>query len=678
MNNNGNINAYFNAKWNIEICKSGENGVYSHFPLGEDLKNNMILDQWLNGLTYLLSPSGGAIRQHSDGLSFSAITRGTMHVGAGQNEPAYNQTGLFIPIKSTNYIRPFFNQCTGIYYPESGMALFSRKYDFGIETGIVTYAEAGFRPDIANALPTGKINQLWSRFVFTAETGVSGYIYANSGENITGMDLSGVFVQSSRYDIPKHTSSIYSGFSGIPSFNLGWRYVWPESSGMFLINESGNTTGFVYSPTNITELVTGFISGYLSGGFFYPFTLSNYPSESSGLSGIYLQDEIVQTIYYPSGGNFSGFDNFTGKYFNLQSGYVHTGFNIGYQTYGSGFRPTNGTLTGSMTGIIGSRNILKLDGYITGTVGYRNIVYPITLTTGEFLKLRYDTYMRIPAIVDPIPITGNNIVYGEFNGSGQLKLIGQMKEIFGSLDGDGKVTQGNGAWWPIHKTNWRDLPSWQRDDTPYPNSHLSALMLASGIVIGGIGFNTGFPPINSGIPILTTWLDDEIRAESDLDPLIGTCSGGFPPGPRNYYEPKWFSSAGLTSFTSWPLYSKNNLLVHNYTAQNNPTGIWPNNIDIQMIFAGQYPNRDTGINGFLICKQSDGLITESRSYTDVQGRTFGNWQHVKPTIYENTGAFIDCRLQRNYSAWYYKFDNTQIKYEDQIINLYLNFSINRS
>jgi hypothetical protein len=203
-------------------------------------------------------------------------------------------------------------------------------------------------------------------------------------------------------------------------------------------------------------------------------------------------------------------------------------------------------------------------------------------------------------------------------------------------------------------------------------------MLASGIVIGGIGFNTGFPPINSGIPILTTWLDDEIRAESDLDPLIGTCSGGFPPGPRNYYEPKWFSSAGLTSFTSWPLYSKNNLLVHNYTAQNNPTGIWPNNIDIQMIFAGQYPNRDTGINGFLICKQSDGLITESRSYTDVQGRTFGNWQHVKPTIYENTGAFIDCRLQRNYSAWYYKFDNTQIKYEDQIINLYLNFSINRS
>jgi hypothetical protein len=682
--NGTNINTYFGAKWNVEICTSGVNGIESKYPLGKDLKNNMILDNWIQSLIYLFSPSGGNINQYCDGLSFAAITNGEMHIGSGTGIPKYSQTGLNNAIKKTSFIRPFFNQCTGIYYPESGMAVFSRKYDFDLETGKAIYSEAGFRPFIANALPVGKKNHLWSRFLFTAETGVSGYIYANSGSSITGMDLSGVFAEFQRYDIPKHTSSIYRGFSGIPSFDLGWRYVWPENSGMFLINDSGNTTGFVHSPTNITELVTGFISGYLSGGNFYPFTLSNYPNESSGLSGIYLQDEIIQTIYYPSGGNFSGFNDFTGKYFSPQSGFIYSGFDIGYQTYGSGFRPTNGALTGSMTGIIGSRNILKLDGYITGTVGYKNIPYPITLTTGEFLKLRYDTYIQVPAIVNPVAVTGQDIIHGEFNASGQIKLVGQMQQIFGSIDSDGKITEGYGMWWPVHKTLHKNFNSQQSIDSPYPNSHLSALMIKSGFTTGIWEFNKTFPPINSGIPIISLELDDERQFCSD-SLLLGECSGanlyttyyGLPTGIRQHREKFYYSYLGLSTRPSWPYYAHNTLMVVNYNAPNNATAQWPSGINFHMIFPGAYPNKDTGIGGFIICKADETNAGCGRSITDLAGNVWGPNVYKKPNVYENINAYLDCGIQRQYAAWYYKFDTPQIKYEDQMINLFLTFSLGR-
>jgi hypothetical protein len=674
--NTANINTYFGAKWNIEVCKSGENGIESYFPLGEKLKNNMILDHWLESLIYLYSPSGGAVKAYCDnGLSLAGITRGAMHIGAGSIPPNYQQTGLQIPLKSTSYIRPFFNQCTGIYYPESGMAVISKNYDFGIENNIVTYSEAGFRPGIADALPTGKRNWLWSRFVFTKETGVSGYIYANSGSmGITGMDLSGVFVDNNQYDLRKPTDPLYNGLSGLPSFELGWRYNWPENSGMFLIDQSGSTTGFVYNPKNITELVTGFISGYLSGGNFYPFTLSSYPAESSGLSGIYLQDGITNTLYFSSGG-FNEFSGFTGKYFNTSSGFQYTGFDQGYSLYGSGFYPTSGILTGSMTGIIGSRNVLKLDGYITGTIGFKNITNPITLSTGEFLKLRYDVYMQIPAIVNPILVTGDDITHGEFNGSGQLKLIGKQTSMFGTIDGDGKVTPGIGIWWPLHRTNYSKYSRSQWDNLAEPNAHLSALMVASGVSGGGVNFNDSFPETNTTSPIVSAQLDDEIRFCDTLEPKIGDCGTGL--NKRSYFEKRYYSSKGLMQSPSWPLYSHSGVRVYNYIAHNRPSAIWPKSIDIQMIFPGPYPNQDTGINGFSICGASEGTVCGGRTIADGQGNAYRPEQYIKPTLYENTGAYLDCGLTLPYSAWYYKFNNPQMKYEDQIINLYLTFSLDR-
>lgn len=670
--NKANINTYFGAKWNVQVCKFGDNGLEYHYPLGENLKNNMILDHWLEGLTYLYSPSGGAVKEYcNNGLSLAGITRGTMHIGAGSIAPAYNQTGLQTPLKSTSYIRPFFNQCTGIYYPESGMAVFSRNYDFGIENSTVTYAEAGFRPGIADSLPTGKRNWLWSRFVFTQETGVSGYIYANSGiDGITGMDLSGIFLNTTQYDLRKTNDPLYSGFSGLSSFDLGWRYNWPENSGMFLLNQSGNTTGFVYSPKNITQLVTGFISGYLSGGSFYPFSQNEYPSGLSGFSGIYIQDNTTQTLYFESGG-FNGFDNFTGVYFNIDSGFIYSGFDSGYSQYGSGFLTTQGVLTGSMTGIIGSRNILKLDGYITGIVGFRNIIYPITLTTGEFLKIRYDVYMQIPAIVNPIPVTGENIVHGEFNGTGQLKLIGRDINMFGLIDGDGRVEPGIGVWWPIHKTHYSKYSMSQWRNLAEPNAHLSALMVASGFS----GYNDSFPPMNSLRPLVSSWLDDEIPFCDQFEPQIGKC--GTPPQQTTYWEEQYYSSKGMSQSPPWPLYSHSTLRVNNYIAHNRPTSVWPKSIDIQMIFPGPYPNQDTGINGFIITSASEQMVCGGRTISDAQGNTYSTIQYQKPKLYENIDAYADCGIIVPYVAWYYKFDNPQIKYEDQVINLYLTFSLDR-
>lgn len=678
MNNNANINTYFGAKWNIEICKSGDGLVESYYPLGKEMKNNMILDHWLEGLTYLFSPSGGLLRPTiNNGLSFAAVTKGTMHIGSGSVAPNFSQTGLQFPAKSTSYIRPYFNQCTGIYYPESGMALFSRKYDFGIESKMVTYSEAGFRPDIANGLPTGKRNWLWSRFLFITETGISGYIYAISGTQIEPVNLSGVFIDNVQNDIADFNAPNYSGFSGLSSFDLGWRYNWPENSGMFLINQSGNTTGFVYTPKNITELVTGFISGYLSGGNFYPFNTSSYPNNLSGFSGVYIQDLSTQTLYFPSGGIFNEFNSITGKYFNVESGFIYTGFQSGFSIYGSGFYPTNGPLTGSMTGIIGSRNILKLDGYITGLVGYKNILYPITLNTGEYLKLRYDTYMQVPAIFNSINVTGENIVHGEFNGSGELKLIGSMKEFFGEIDGNGKVSERNGIWWPIHGINYARLSRTQRNETLYPNSHLSALMVASG-KFNGIAYNDTFPLLDSGTPLITSWLDDEIILCDQWRPKIGEC--GVPPNQIPYFDKLWYSRSALYNQASWPLYSQGSLIVHNYVALNRPTAIWPKELNVQLIFRGQYPNQDTGINGFILCRAREGTVCgnwPNQTITDEQGNTFSTFQYIKPTINENWEAYQDCGITKEYSAWYYKFNNPQIKYEDQIINLYLTFSLNR-
>lgn len=590
---------------------------------------------------------------------------------------------------------------------------------------------------------------------------------------------------------------LYSGFSGIPSFEYGWKYIWRDQPDGILLTGIPYSTGFLSGNVIIKEPIVGFVSGILNAdNSFYQFQNINPTSGSEGFSGVYVPEHSVyiandENSIHPSGlknvlyfltglENFSGFYSLpTNLYFNELSGFLCEGFDNGFNINGSGFVPQPiplkekiigylsgylneiglfapyrfpdgsgyildnkkyifnhgiefsgfsgisdfisgfeytgfsfpensafsgvdfensgfGMLTGyigtrntgfyildtgigAMTGIIGWRNAIKISnsGEITGIIVFKDILNPVTLTTGEFLKLRYDVYAHIPAIVDPVLITGSDLIHGEFNGYGKLKLIGQMKEIFGSIDGDGKVTQGNGIWWPLHKQVWRDLNYDQKNNTTYPNSHLSALMIASGSVFNpAYYYNYNFPPINSGVPIITAWLDDESRATDVFDPKIGECPGF--PASMPYWDRVYYSTFGITNNTSWPMYLHNTLYVHNYQTTGLTSGKLPTSLDIQMIFPAAYPNRDTGINGIIICKADEGRVTQSRSVIGPDGKAYSPEQYIKPSLYENADAFLDCGLQRNYSAWYYKFDNPQNKYEDQMINMFLTFSLDRT
>lgn len=591
------IKTYISAEWNVEVCSSGENGtINSYYPLGSGMKKNMILDHFLKSTIYAFSPSGGAVKPYSKTLNLAGLARGIMQIGSGTGIVTPYQTELFRPVKSTSYIRPFFNECTGIYYPELGSATISKKYDFPIETGVITYTEGGFVSDFSGILPASVRSHLWSKFLFTQETDVSGFLYSlNDGTAFfNGTGISGVYANNTNYILPEISSPLYKGFSEIPSFEYGWKYTWPKNSGMFLLNENGATTGFVASP---------------------------------------------QTI-----------------------------------------------------------NGLSVDGYITGIIGYKNILSPITLSGGDFLKLRYDITMTIPAIVDPIQVTGESVINGEFNGSGELKLIGQFSEIFGAIDGDGKsINKPQGIWWPVHKVRIGELSAQAAEQSPYPEYHLSAAMVDTGRFFQNtlwantgfvLGNPTGFPPIDSGIPIITTWLDTEDRIVQETSILLGECGGqgtAFRAYDMQYYSQSLLTpnnrtpaSYRLSGMSAWPLYYHNTLFVENYLAPNNSisTSGWPNSLNIKMIFPGQYPNRDTGFAGFLIAPSIEGNAVGGKSlfYNDVE---YSSVQFLKPTIYENAKPYIDCKLPRRYSAWYYRFNNAQTKYEDQTINLFLSFSINR-
>jgi len=547
-----NVNTYISAEWNVEVCRSGEDGsISSYYPLGSGMKKNMILDHFLKSTIYAFSPSGGAVKPYSNTLNLVGLSRGIMQIGSGTGILNNYQTGLFRPVKSSAYIRPFFNECTGIYFPEKGSATISKKYDFSIETGNITYTEGGFISDFSGILPTSVRSHLWSKFLFTKETDVSGFIYSlNDGTALfNGTGISGIYANNTNYILPQIESPIYSGFSGIPSFEYGWGYTWPRNTGMFLLNQNGANTGFISSP----QVVNG----------------------------------------------------------------------------------------------------LSVDGYITGIVGYKNTLSPITLSGGDFLKLRYDITMTIPAIVDPIQVTGSDIVNGEFNGSGQLKLIGQLSEIFGTIDGDGKSTNNpQGIWWTAHRVRIGELSAAAADASPYPPYHLSAAMVETGRYFGNtlwqntgfvLGNPTGFPPINSGIPIITTWLDTEAARIQEVSPLIGEC-GGQGEAYRKY-EKQYYSMSLLTpnaktpatyrlsGMSAWPLFYHNTLFVENYNAPRNSisTSGWSNSLDVKMIFPGQYPNRDTGFNGFLICPSIETVATTSKNLV-YNGIEYSNVQFHKPKI----------------------------------------------
>jgi hypothetical protein len=69
----------------------------------------------------------------------------------------------------------------------------------------------------------------------------------------------------------------------------------------------------------------------------------------------------------------------------------------------------------------------------------KNDLSGITANIGEYIKIKYDVSIRIPAIVSGIPVTGTGVLYGDFNGSGEIKLCGTFRDLFGNVDSNGYV-----------------------------------------------------------------------------------------------------------------------------------------------------------------------------------------------------------------------------------------------
>jgi hypothetical protein len=1068
MEASAHIDTYLSAKWNIEICKSGDSGIESYFPFGEQMKSNKILDLWLESMVELMSPGNSKTSTIGGPLLFSKLTDGYIQLGTGTKPINNKDIALNRFYKKTNYIRPNFNRSSVSYISGSGMAIFSRTYDFPIEGERVVYREAGFEP-YASALSNNSSRRgIWSRFMFTSEelaTGfLSGYIdndgnfnlnkneidigsgiivsgkvlynippiknrvsedvygyrsgsldqfnnfffyspnnteykhaylsgYIINGEkiplidrkivpqqitgyvsgyrdefgNFSGFDSnllyssSGYYLNDQRYKFPpiqeirtetiigyisgfqsgnvfsgfteteklssgyflngvqktfptgeyfsgfsgeigfdaqtgfsysgffqafsgfsgiqftnsgtgiytgfignrtflyksgiflgfsgenqnefdnylgfsyygfnsligsgfsgidnlatgsgiltgivglrniyenvplsgfsglpgfdeylgfefsgfnlttytvqtvngnigsgfasgiigkrniiRYSGSVTDGFDNIPSFEYGWRY---NPNGVMFNPQYGS--GFIYNSKLNTENIIGFrsgsvnafgvftpytvpipgsegFSGYILSGKKYYFPTGNTFSGFSGMSGFYtglgfsfsgffpsqsgfsgdswprinyekingfvsgFKDDLGQfysfqdlypelrssgyflngqKYYFPTGNTFSGFSGMPG--FSTETGFAYTGFNFpeGYLfsgltgNFGTGIitgfighrvfytYPINNEI-GSFTGLIGSRNdfiISSNSGIMTGIFGIRKELSGIELTTGEFVKVRYDTAIRIPAMIDPIPVTGENVVYGDFNGSGSIKLVGNYNRIFGTISSDGVASWPGsfagpqyGFWWPAHN-------KWFFGNNVNPNIYLSCVMIGNEPE-DNLGFYPDypppFPPENDTRFMFVIPNGDEY---TDVD-LQGKYQNGL-----DYYGKRYRIDLKNTPFPSWPTYEYGGLTT------DYPSNAYPNYINYTMQFKSEYPNNDTGIGGFFFGPIEKRL--EARQ-----------WHPTKPFVFEDYFAYLLGNVNVPYVGWYYRFDNYQTKYEDQLITLNLTLSINR-
>jgi hypothetical protein len=1070
MEANAQINTYLSAKWNVEICRSGESGIESSFPFGKEMKSNRILDLWLESMVELMSPGNAKTSSIGGGLVFSRLTDGTMQLGTGTKPISDKDTALHRFYKQTNYIRPNFNRATGTYISGSGMAIFSRTYDFPIESERVTYTEAGFKPNASDLSNNAGRRGIWSRFLFTSEelaTGfLSGYIdnsgnfnlhnhpidigsgiivsgqlynippvktkeyqivygyrsgnldqfnnftfynqndpqfkhaylsgyvingqqipfanrkvisqpitgyisgfrdttgnfsgfesnllYSSSGyylnnqryqfppiqeirteriigyisgfqsgtifsgfseidklssgyffegsqrafptgqsfsgfsgqlgfSNETGFIYSGFFQFSSGFSGIEFTNSgtgIYTGFIGsrnffyksgefigfagenpnefdaylgfaysgfpyitgsgfsgvdntssgtgiltgilgyrnlyeniplsgfsglpefdsylgfqfsglnfpsytvktingntgpgyasgiignrnvlrsfgteeqgfdnIPSFEYGWRY---NPSGRMFNLQYGS--GFIYNTVLERERIVGFrsgvtnafgtfipftvpipgsqgFSGYILSGKKYYFPTGNTFSGFSGMPGFYtglgfsfsgffpsqsgfsgeswpkinyekingfisgfrndlgqfftfqdLYPELPQLrssgyflnnqqYYFPTGNTFSGFNGMPG--FSIDTGFAYTGFNFPEGSTFSGLTgafgtgilsgfighrvfytyPTN-SITGSLTGFIGSRNdyfIRSNSGIMTGIFGFRKQLSGIELTTGEFVKVRYDTAIRIPAMITPIPVTGENVVYGDFNGSGSIKLIGNYSRIFGTITPNGIASAVGsqagpmyGFWWPAHN-------KWFFGNQINPNIYLSAVMIGNEPE-SGLGFYPNypppFPPENDTRFMFVIPGGDEVTE-------IGI--QGKYPNNTDYYGKRYRINLANTPFPSWPTYEYGGLTT------DYPSNSYPKEINYWFQFKAEFPNNDTGIGGFFFAPMEKWNANRL-------------WHPTKPFVFEDYFAYYLEGINIPYVGWYYRFDNYQTKFEDQLISLNITLAMNR-
>jgi hypothetical protein len=252
--------------------------------------------------------------------------------------------------------------------------------------------------------------------------------------------------------------------------------------------------------------------------------------------------------------------------------------------------------------------------------------------------------MRIPAIVDPIPVTGENVIYGDFNGSGSIKLTGPLDQIFGvtsdkASESISRPQRAGGFWWANISTHFN------HPDTNIENLHLSAAMLKSTYV---------YPPIGKSMFISGNSLYGYVNIGQ---PEIVACDKG---SPVQGIEQSWkHRNAKVKSYSDFTRFSmvyplaSSNLLKEDYAqTESDP---YPNYIDYTFIFPGDYPSQDTYIGGMAISQSYDFSIDADDCFV---------------------GLFYS-KIQTGDSAWIYKFNSPQLKPESQLIEVKVRFSANR-
>jgi hypothetical protein len=417
------------------------------------------------------------------------------------------------------------------------------------------------------------------------------------------------------------TENIYSGLSGIPTHEYGWYFI---KSGMFgadnhIVSGKYNvlnnylTTGFSGQTYQQTNLVLGFISGYQSeNGQFSPFFGSKNTSGYFNFNG--------EKFYFPTGAAFGGFSNdinFIGKPFS------YTGFSF---PIGSGFSGLyyQGSGTGIMTGYIGHvvETFYKNTGIgtLTGIIGYKKYISPITLNLGQYIKIKYRIAFRVPQYVQETLVTGDGLVYGDFNASGKLKFVGPMEQIFGKLredelnanNGTAEFTSSsaNGIWWPV--TDPIGGGSY-----PYPAIGLCATMLNE---YEALNNNPEFPITGARPRFYLMPLDP-------LEQLDESTMEYYMMDPFNKYPLKHYN-------TLYSMYSGG------YHLEN------------LFIFTADFPNRDENIGG---------IWFSPVRYVPTRN---GPWLYFRPTSGSRCG-------------WMYKFNSPQKKWEDQALYITTKFKIEK-
>ena len=507
---------------------------------------------------------------------------------------------------------------------------------------------------------------------------ISGYINEFGFNSLTGkIGHSGYYLSGKQRFF--NTGSNFSGFSGQSGFDFphGYAYTgfsFPDGSGFSGINW----------PVVNRESVVGFLSGYMNQySLFLPYQ-NLYPELSS--SGYFLDQE--QKIF-PTGNLFSGFANelnsnlyeYSGFFIDGPSGFSGTEFSnsgngiltgiIGYKN--NLYYPLSGS--GIVTGFIGSRNhlIYSNSGVLTGFIGYKNYISGLKLTYGQFVRLTYETITRIPALTGITPITGSHLVNGTFIASGKLKLVGLHEYIFGYWPWNTRGTERpriEGFWWPVNPT----FP-YTYTNSPYPNSYLSANLIAS-------GFNT-FPPLNQIRKITPVFFDNDEIAPSDFAFRRGVdcgvkdpCAGGI---PIYYFTPIHASKLNTTIYP-WFV---NKLLIEDY----NPTML-PTYTTMKMTFLATYPQNHVAVNGIMIssstaeyldrnfyqAKPYEGDNEWARTPCDSNGYQVGDY-YVNSSL--GCTAWNYGISGRQGIGWVYLFDKPQMKYQDQKIELNFRFSMQR-